>query len=113
MMEIGPVAVHPEFQGQGYGSKLMDTVENRSNAEKCTVGVVSCREDVIPFFIKRGYKVGTIYFLIISVCLLIELAGFFFGGKLKNAIFAKNREHSLYAQNGILFIGNMHHSHLL
>jgi len=56
MMEIGPVAVHPEFQGQGYGSKLMDTVENRSNAEKCTVGVVSCREDVIPFFIKRGYK---------------------------------------------------------
>jgi hypothetical protein len=78
MMEIGPVAVHPEFQGQGYGSKLMDTVENRSNAEKCTVGVVSCREDVIPFFIKRGYKVGTIYFLIISACFLIELAGFFF-----------------------------------
>ena len=58
MMEIGPIAVHPEFQGQGYGSRLMDTVENRSNAEKCTVGVVSCREDVIPFFLKRGYKVG-------------------------------------------------------
>lgn len=56
-MEIGPVAVHPEYQGQGYGSKLMDTVENRSNAEKCTVGVVSCRTDVIPFFLKRGYKV--------------------------------------------------------
>jgi len=56
MMEIGPVAVHPEFQRQGYGSRLMDTVENRSNAEKCTVGVVSCREDVIPFFLKRGYK---------------------------------------------------------
>ena len=58
MMEIGPVAVHPDFQGQGYGSKLMDTVENRSNAEKCTVGVVSCRTDVIPFFLKRGYKVN-------------------------------------------------------
>ena len=57
MMEIGPIAVHPEFQGQGYGSRLMETVENRSNAEKCTVGVVSCREDVIPFFVKRGYKV--------------------------------------------------------
>ena len=57
MMEIGPIAVHPDFQGQGHGSKLMDTVENRSNAEKCTVGVVSCRTDVIPFFIKRGYKV--------------------------------------------------------
>ena len=58
MMEIGPIAVHPEFQGQGFGAKLMDTVENRSNAEKCTVGVVSCREDVIPFFVNRGYKPG-------------------------------------------------------
>ena len=38
-------------------------------------------------------------------CLLIELVGFFCG-KLKTAIFAKNREHSLYAQNGILFMGN-------
>ena len=38
-------------------------------------------------------------------CVLIELVGFFCG-KLKTAILAKNREHSLYAQNGILFIGN-------
>ena len=57
MMEIGPIAVHPEFQKQGYGAKLMDTVENRGNAGKCTVGIVSCRTDVIPFFLKRGYKV--------------------------------------------------------
>ena len=58
MMEIGPIAVHPEFQRQGLGSKLMDTVEGRSNAGKCTVGLVSCRTDVIPFFEKRGYVVS-------------------------------------------------------
>ena len=59
MMEIGPIAVHPEFQKQGYGSKLMDTVERRGNASKYTVGVVSCRTDIIPFFEKRGYKVSS------------------------------------------------------
>ena len=57
MMEIGPIAVLPEFQKQGYGAKLMETVENRGNVGKCTVGIVSCRTDVIPFFLKRGYKV--------------------------------------------------------
>ena len=61
MMEIGPIAVHPEFQKQGYGSKLMDTVERRGNASKCTVGVVSCRTDIIPFFEKRGYKVRKLF----------------------------------------------------
>ena len=45
------------------------------------------------------------YYHHVRTCLLIELVGFFCG-KLKTAIFAKNREHSLYAQNGILFIGN-------
>ena len=58
MMEIGLIAVHPEFQRQGLGTKLMDTVEGRSNAGKCTVGLVSCRTDVIPFFEKRGYVVS-------------------------------------------------------
>ena len=57
-MEIGLIAVHPEFQRQGLGTKLMDTVEGRSNAGKCTVGLVSCRTDVIPFFEKRGYVVS-------------------------------------------------------
>ena len=68
MMEIGPLAIHPEFQGQGYGSRLMDTVEGRSNAEKCTVGIVSCREDVIPFFEKRGYRVLSSCFDSLSLC---------------------------------------------
>ena len=55
--ELGPLAVLPDFQGQGIGAKLMDTVEQRGRNDKCTVGIVSCRTDVIPFFLKRGYKV--------------------------------------------------------
>ena len=58
VVEIGLVAVHPEYQGNGYGAKLMDAAEAKGGrVEKCTVGVPSCRADVIPFFIKRGYKV--------------------------------------------------------
>lgn len=29
-----------------------------NRCEKCTVGVPSCRTDVIPFFNKHGYKVS-------------------------------------------------------
>jgi hypothetical protein len=39
----------------------MDTVEQRGRNDKCTVGIVSCRTDVIPFFLKRGYKVRQTY----------------------------------------------------
>ena len=76
-MEIGPIAVHPEFQRQGLGSKLMDTVEGRSNAGKCTVGLVSCRTDVIPFFEKRGY--------VVSICVQCT---HFLGKKIKNVSYS-------------------------
>ncbi len=39
----------------------MDAVEHRGRNDKCTVGIVSCRTDVIPFFIKRGYKESILY----------------------------------------------------
>ncbi len=55
-IEIIVLAVHPEHQGRGYGSKLLESIEKRAK-EKVTLGVPSCREDVIPFFLRRGYKV--------------------------------------------------------
>ncbi len=59
VVEISILAVHPEAQGNGYGDKLMTAAESMGGrVEKCTVGVPSCRTDVIPFFVKRGYKVG-------------------------------------------------------
>ena len=63
--EIGPIAVHPDHQGKGVGRQLMTTVESRGKGGKCTVGIVSCRTDVIPFFEKMGYEVRNFKYIII------------------------------------------------
>ena len=55
--DIGPIAVHPDYQRTGVGRQLMATVESRGKGGKCTVGIVSCRTDIIPFFEKMGYEV--------------------------------------------------------
>ena len=54
--EISLVAVHPDFRYLGYGNELMEAAENKGRPEKVMLGVPSCREDIVPFFVKRGYK---------------------------------------------------------
>ena len=54
IVEIGSLAIDPEFQGQGYGSKLLAHVE--SLAPVAQLGCVSCRTDLLPFYTKRGYQ---------------------------------------------------------
>lgn len=74
VVEIGPLAVHPDFQvtekrsqkkansfleclvfqGQGHGSRLLRFAE--SLAKKAQIQVVSCRSDLFGFYDKRGYK---------------------------------------------------------
>ena len=39
----------------------MTTVESRAKGGKCTVGIVSCRSDVIPFFEHMGYEVSNLW----------------------------------------------------
>merc|ERR1712008_135246 len=50
---IGPVAVHPDHQGKGYGGKIFDFAE--SLAKITQIDCVSCRTDLFPFYEKRGY----------------------------------------------------------
>ena len=61
MTEIGPIAVHPDWQGKGVGRQLMTTIESRAKGGKCTVGIVSCRSDIIPFFEHMGYEVSSLW----------------------------------------------------
>ena len=42
------------FKGQGLGSKVLDFLEQLAPIQ--VVGLVSCRTDVEPMYLKRGYK---------------------------------------------------------
>ena len=72
--EIGPIAVHPDHQGKGVGRQLMTTVESRAKGGKCTVGIVSCRTDVIPFFEHMGFTVHIQKFKALKNIQSIQLA---------------------------------------
>lgn len=53
-IEIGSLAIDPDHQGKGFGSKLLTYVE--SLAPVAQLGCVSCRTDLLPFYYKRGYQ---------------------------------------------------------
>ena len=42
------------LQGKGYGSQILDFAE--SLASIAQLEVVSCRSDLFPYYMKRGYK---------------------------------------------------------
>jgi len=54
IIDIGPLAVRPDYQGQGLGSKVLDFLEQLAPIQ--VVGLVSCRTDIEPMYLKRGYK---------------------------------------------------------
>ena len=43
------------FKGQGLGSKVLDFLEQLAPIQ--VIGLVSCRTDVEPMYLKRGYKI--------------------------------------------------------
>ena len=44
------------FQGKGFGSRILDFAESLAGAAQIQIEVVSCRSDLFPYYVKRGFK---------------------------------------------------------
>jgi len=54
---VRAVFVHPDYQGRGIGTKLMDAVENAANVQSVDTLTVQSSITAQPFYAKRGFKV--------------------------------------------------------
>lgn len=53
---IEDVAVHPEAQGTGVGSQLVQHATNEGVRRGCYKVILNCRESVRPFYEKLGFR---------------------------------------------------------
>ncbi len=54
---VSSVYVHPNYQGRGIATKLMDAVENAANAQSLETLSVQSSVTAKPFYLKRGFKI--------------------------------------------------------
>ena len=54
---VRAVFVHPDYQGRGIGTKLMDAVENAAKVQSVNTLSVQSSITAQPFYVKRGFKV--------------------------------------------------------
>lgn len=60
MATIGLIAVHPDFQGKGIGSKLLQFVENKLAKKKVKTLLIPTQQNNVSachFYKKQGYKI--------------------------------------------------------
>ena len=60
IVHFGPLAVAPQVQGKGVGSKLMSQVVEIGRANQCKwveISVVNWRTDILPMYKKKGFQV--------------------------------------------------------
>ncbi len=58
-MDIESIAIIPEFQGKGYGSLLMNSIENEMVKRNYKISILEVREKnrtAYNFYIEHGYK---------------------------------------------------------
>lgn len=59
-MDIESIAILPEYQGKGYGSKLIEAIENEAkkrNYKKIVLEVREKNENAKNFYLNHGYKI--------------------------------------------------------
>jgi nodulation protein A len=54
--DVGLVAVDPDFQGQGIGSRLLDQATRVLTDLALPFGFLTCRLDVVPYYRSRGWQ---------------------------------------------------------
>jgi GNAT superfamily N-acetyltransferase len=54
---VRAVFVHPDYQGRGIGTKLMNAVENAADVQSVNTLSVQSSITAQPFYAKRGFKV--------------------------------------------------------
>lgn len=59
-VQIGMLAVDPALQGQGIGKRLLAAAEAQARqswtVERLLMAVIPCREELIAFYERRGYR---------------------------------------------------------
>ena len=55
IVNLGPLAVDPKYQGKGYGKTLLEKLESLATNQE--LHCVSCRTDVLAIYKKRGYVI--------------------------------------------------------
>ncbi|MER5934187.1 GNAT family N-acetyltransferase [Streptomyces sp. NPDC002054] len=54
--DVGLVAVDPEFQGQGVGSRLLDRTARAMTDLSLPFGFLTCHPEVVPFYRSGGWQ---------------------------------------------------------
>ncbi|GEO05300.1 hypothetical protein AAE02nite_29640 [Adhaeribacter aerolatus] len=55
--QIRFMAIHPQYQGQGLGKKILTYVEEKAREQGAQYITLQAREQAVPFYQRAGYRV--------------------------------------------------------
>jgi len=55
--QVRYMAVHPEWQGKGLGSLILQYLESKAKFQGLNLVTLNARETAVPFYLKNGYSI--------------------------------------------------------